>query len=498
MSRVAVTGATGYLGGRLVPLLLEQGHEVTVLTRRPESLRDVPWRQQVGVIQGDLADPAAAAELCRDAEVFFYLVHSMAATSDFAAMERRCAQVVARAAAEAGVRQIVYLSGLHPDGELSHHLSSRVNVGRILDAGPVPVLVLQAGLVIGSGSASFEMVRHLADVLPVMPAPRWVLNKVQPIAVRDTLYYLAQAAQLPEPVNDCLDIGGERAYTYAQLMQLYAEAAGIRRPRILALPVLTPWLAAQWVNLVTPIPRSLAIPLVGSLQHHCVMRDRRIDELIPPPAGGLTDYPRALELALEKIRSDAVQTSWATAHPVRDPGEPLPSDPQWAGRRVYLDRRERLTSAGPAELFTVISSLGGDTGYYSLPIAWRIRGVLDKLAGGVGLNRGRRNRTRLELGDVVDWWRVEALDPQRMLRLRAEMRVPGRAWLEFTFRPEGDRYRYMQRAIFFPRSLAGRLYWYALVPFHGIIFSSMARSITAAAEKLAADRRSRGAAANGQ
>lgn len=484
MSTVAVTGATGYIGGRLVPLLLNQGHRVKVLSRRPDALRDVPWRNQVQVVQGDLADPHAAAQLCQDTDIFFYLVHSMAATSDFATMERQCAQVVASAAKSAGVKQLVYLSGLHPEGELSAHLASRVQVGEILQASSVPTLILQAGLVIGSGSASFEMVRHLCDVLPVMPAPRWVLNRVQPIAVRDILHYLSHSAQLPHQVNDSLDVGGPNAYSYADLMRIYADAAGIRRPRILALPVLTPWLAAQWVNLVTPIPRSLAVPLVGSLQHDCLMRSRDIDQLIPPPTGGLTDYRQAVELALEKIRVDAVQTSWATAHPVSAPGEPLPSDPQWAGRRVYVDRRERLTSAGSTELFEVICSLGGDTGYYSLPSAWRLRGVMDKLVGGVGLNRGRRSRTRLALGDVVDWWKVEAIEEPRLLRLRAEMRVPGRAWLEFTLDQVAEETRYTQRAIFFPKSLAGRLYWWCMVPFHGIIFSSMARRVISRAEQL--------------
>lgn len=486
MSVVAVTGATGYIGGRLVPLLLEQGHRVKVLSRRPEMLRDIPWKDQVEVIQGDLSDPEAAAQLCAQSEVFFYLVHSMATSSNFAQLERECAHTVATAAREAGVKQLVYLSGLHPDGELSPHLSSRVAVGEILQDSSVPTLILQAGLVIGSGSASFEMVRHLCDVLPVMPAPRWVLNEVQPIAVRDILYYLAQAAKLPEPVNACVDVGGPQAHSYADLMRIYADAAGIRRPRILALPVLTPWLAAQWVNLVTPIPRSLAVPLVGSLQHDCVVRNWEIHQLIPPPEEGLTDYRQAVNLALEKIRADAVQTSWATAHPVSAPGEPLPSDPQWAGRRVYQDRRERLTTAGSKELFTVICGLGGDRGYYSLPVAWRLRGVLDKLVGGVGLIRGRRNPNNLVLGDVVDWWKVEALEESRMLRLRAEMRVPGRAWLEFSLSPEEGKTRYTQRAIFFPRSLAGRLYWWSMMPFHGLIFSSMARRVVTAAEELSA------------
>ncbi|MFJ6415565.1 SDR family oxidoreductase [Paeniglutamicibacter sp. NPDC091659] len=484
MSVIAVTGASGYIGGRLVPLLLENGHEVRVLTRRKDALRDVPWRAEVEVIEGDLTDLQAAQELCRGASVLYYLVHSMGGTSDFAPLEERCARTIVQAAGTEGIERFVYLSGLHPSGELSRHLSSRVKVGEILEASGIPTLTLQAGLIIGSGSASFEMVRHLTDVLPVMPAPHWVLNKVQPIAVRDALHYLGRAAELSPEVSGAFDIGGPDAHSYGDMMRLYADAARIRRPVIWALPVLTPWLAAQWVNLVTPIPRSLAIPLVESLQHDCVMRNRDIDAVIERPEGGLTGYRRAVELALAKMEADTVETTWATAHALESPAEPLPSDPQWAGRTVYTDVRERETTAAPNDLFTVIQGIGGDTGYYSLPGAWAVRGFMDKLAGGVGLRRGRRSRQSLALGDALDWWRVEELVPNELLRLRAEMRVPGRAWLELSVKPIPGGSRYRQRAVFFPHGLAGRLYWLSILPFHGVIFSSMARRITTAAEKL--------------
>ncbi len=484
MSVIAVTGATGYIGGRLVPVLLEQGHQVRVLTRRKNALRDVPWREKVSIIEGDLTDPKAAAELCRGAEVLYYLVHSMGGAANFAPMEERCANTIIQAAKAEGVGRLIYLSGLHPDGELSRHLSSRVKVGEILASSGIPTINLQAGLIIGSGSASFEMVRHLTDVLPVMPAPRWVLNRVQPIAVRDALHYLSQSALLSPEVVGAYDIGGPEAHSYGDMMRIYADAAGIRRPVILPLPVLTPWLAAQWVNLVTPIPRSLAIPLVESLQHDCVMRNRVIDEIIERPKGGLTGYRRSVELALAKMRDDTVETSWTTAHALEAPAEPLPSDPQWAGHTVFTDLRERDSAATPAALFKVIQGIGGDTGYYSLPGAWALRGVMDKLAGGVGLRRGRRSRENLALGDALDWWRVEELVPDRLLRLRAEMRVPGRAWLELSVEPTATGSRYRQRAVFFPEGLAGRLYWLSILPFHGIIFSSMSKRITRAAEAL--------------
>lgn len=487
MSLVAVTGASGYIGGRLVPLLLGKGHRVRVFTRDAQRLRDVPWRGQVEVVEGDLQDPAAVAKLCKDADLVYYLVHSMSSTRQFTAQEKACAQVMAHAAGEQGVSQLVYLSGLHPAGALSEHLASRVAVGEILSAS-ANTLVLQAGLVIGSGSASFEMVRHLSEVLPVMPAPRWVLNRVQPIAIRDALHYLAACADLPRPVHKTYDIGGPSSYTYAQLMKIYAQVAGLREPKIWALPLLTPRLASHWVNLVTPLPRTLASALVQSLQHDCVMGSREIDELIAPPAEGLCDYRRAVQLALEKMDADAVPTSWATAHPVTAPAEPLPSDPDWSGHKAYTDIRRATTSATEAQLFSVLQRLGGESTYFAFPGLWKLRGLLDKLAGGVGSRRGRRSHSTLALGDVLDWWRVEALEENSLLRLRAEMRAPGRAWLDYRIQKGSDgQTELIQRAVFFPRGLAGRCYWWAVYPFHAAIFPATIANIVRAAQKHEAD-----------
>ena len=485
---IAVAGATGYIGGRLVPQLLAEGYNVRILTRDTNRVRDIPWLPEVDVVEGSLVDETAADALCRDAAVVYYLVHSMAGTDHFERIERDCARTLGRAAREAGVGRIVYLSGLHPDGALSRHLASRTEVGEILLASGVPAAVLQAGLVIGSGSASFEMIRHLTDVLPVMPAPRWVGNKIQPIAVRDALHYLLGAAALPSGVNRTFDIGGPDILTYAEMMREYAEVAGFRRPLVLALPVLTPWLAAQWVNLVTPVPRSLAVPLVESLQHDCVTADHDIDNYVPSPDGGLTPYRRAVSLALRKIEAGTVETSWSTAHAATAPAEPLPSDPEWAGQTVFTDVRRKITAAPPQNVWSMVEGIGGRNGWYSLPLAWSVRGWMDKVAGGVGLRRGRRSHDRLQLNDVVDWWRVEGLDPGSRLLLRAEMKVPGRAWLEFTVAPadgngpDGGSI-YCQRAIFFPRGLTGRLYWLSVLPFHGIIFRDMAARITAAAHE---------------
>ncbi|TFD15829.1 SDR family oxidoreductase [Cryobacterium sp. TMT4-10] len=481
--RILVTGATGYIGGRLVPILLESGFEVRVLVRSPQKLKDVPWAGQVEVVEGDLGDLDSMRAACAGSDVLYYLVHSMGTRGDFERTERTAARNVATAAAEAGVSRIIYLGGLHPDtAELSQHLRSRAEVGRILLESGVPTAALQAGVVIGSGSTSFEMIRHLTDVLPYMPAPQWVRNKIQPIAVRDVLYYLVSSVDLPADVNRTFDIGGPDVLRYGQMMNGYALEAGLRQRPIASLPVFTPWLASQWVNLVTPIPRSLAVPIIASLQNDCVVHERDIDEYIPRPKDGLTPYRTAVRLALGRMRDGDVETSWRNASIEGASSNPLPSDPDWAGHLVYTDLREKHTDAKPADLWRVIESIGGDNGWYSFPLAWAVRGWMDKIVGGVGLRRGRRNPDHLHTGDVLDFWRVEQIDRGRFLRLRAEMRVPGRAWLEMTAEPAPDGGSiYRQRAVFFPRGLGGRLYWFSVLPFHGVVFSGMANRITAAA-----------------
>ena len=487
--RVLVTGATGYIGGRLVPRLIDAGHEVRVLVRRADRLRDVPWAASVDVIEGDLADRAAVDRAMAGIEVVYYLVHSMGGKDDFESIELSIARNVAASAREHGVGRIVYLGGLHPaTGRLSRHLRSRTEVGRILLDSGVPTIVLQAGVIIGSGSTSFEMIRHLTEVLPYMPAPRWVRSFIQPIAVRDVLHYLIRAAEVPPEVNRAFDIGGPDVYRYGQLMNGYAVEAGLPQRPIAALPVLTPWLAGQWVNLVTPIPRRLAVPIIESLQFDCVMREHDIDGVIPPPPEGLLPYRTAVRLALEREREGEVETSWRNAEVEGAPSDPLPSDPDWAGHTVYVDERERRSSAPPADLWRVIEGVGGENGWYSFPLAWALRGWVDKLTGGVGLRRGRRDPDTLHVGDAVDFWRVEAIERGTFLRLRAEMRVPGRAWLELgsSTAPDAAGSDYRQRAVFFPKGLSGRLYWWAIFPFHGIIFSGMANRITAEAEAEAA------------
>ena len=488
--RVLVTGATGYIGGRLVPRLLEAGFQVRVIVRDAEKLNEVPWFSQVEILQGDLLNKADVLTATKNIDVLYYLVHAMGQHGDFESKELLGATNVAEAAKENKLSRIVYLGGLHPRAEkLSKHLRSRKEVGEILLASGVPTVAFQAGVIIGSGSTSFEMIRHLTDVLPVMTAPKWVGNKIQPIAVRDVLYYLVKAAELPASVNRTLDIGGPEVLKYSEMMNGYALEAGMKERAILRLPVLTPYLASQWVNLVTPIPRSLAVPIIASLQHDCIMNEHDIDSIIPPPEGGLTSYRRSVHLALGKMKEGDIETSWQNSSVDGAPSDPLPSDPEWTGHRVYLDIKERECAAPVEDLWAIIEGIGGDNGWYSLPIAWAARGFADKLVGGVGLRRGRIHPEKLRVGEAVDFWRVERIDHGSFLRLRAEMKLPGLAWLELTAtaNPDGTSH-YTQRAIFFPRGLTGRLYWFSIIPLHGIVFNGMANRIVAAAANRSSSR----------
>ncbi|HEY0696185.1 MAG TPA: SDR family oxidoreductase, partial [Micromonospora sp.] len=392
------------------------------------------------------------------------------------------------AARAAGVRRIVYLGGPEPhpdDPAVSAHLRSRAEVGRILLASGVPTIVFRAAVIIGSGSASFEMLRYLTERLPVMTTPRWVRNRIQPIAIRDVLHYLVGAATAAERLNRGFDLGGPDVLTFHDMMQRYARVAGLRRRIIVPLRVLTPALSAYWVGLVTPVPNSIARPLVASLVHEAVAHEHDIARYVPDPPGGLTNFDESVRLALARIRNAAVETRWSNASLPNAPAEPLPSDPAWSGGSVYTDVREREVAAPASALWRVIEGVGGEHGWYSFPLAWSVRGWLDRLVGGVGLRRGRRDPHRLHLGEALDFWRVEEIVPGELLRLRAEMRVPGLAWLEMRATPTGDgTSRYTQRAVFMPHGLAGVAYWAAVTPFHTIVFGGMARNIGRGAEQL--------------
>lgn len=481
--KCVVFGATGYIGGRLVPELVAAGHSVRVMVRTPSKLDEVPWRDDVQIVTGDVTDPTAVTAALDNQEVLYYLVHSLT-QRDFVDIDRRAARIVATAASTAGLSRIVYLGGIIPPGErLSPHLSSRAEVGEILLGSGVPTIEFRAAVIVGSGSASFEMLRYLSERLPAMITPRWVHNRIQPIAIRDVLYYLVRAGTLEPQVNRSFDIGGPDVLTYLDMLRRYSVIAKLPRRAVVPVPVLTPWLSAQWVNLVTPVPRAIAVPLIESLVHEVVCGDHDIAEHIPDPPEGLTGFERAVELALARIRDFDVPTRWSDAATPGAPSDPLPSDPDWSGGTLYQDVRERHTDAAPDTVWQVIESIGGEHGWYSFPLAWSIRGWIDRVAGGAGLRRGRRDPHRLRAGEALDWWRVEHLERPRLLRLRAEMRVPGDAWLELSAEPEpGGGTIYRQRAIFEPRGLSGHAYWKAISPFHQIVFGGMVRNITGAAE----------------
>src|SRR3954451_12472092 len=449
--RCLVTGATGYIGGRLAPRLLAAGHEVRCLSRSAARLRDVPWHGRVEVAEGDLTDPGSLGAALAGIEVAYFLVHSLG-RRNFEEIDRRGPSLFAEACRSAGVKRIIYLGGPEPPpgDRASAHLRSRAEVARILLGSGVPTVVLRAPVIIGSGSASFEMLRYLTERLPIMVTPRGARNRIQPIAVRDVLSYLIAAATMPLAESRGFDIGGPDVLTYAEMMQRYARVAGLRRRVILPTRVLSPWLSAFWVGLVTPVPNSIARPLVASLVHEAVAADSSIRSLVPAvrPLG----FDEAVRLALGKIRNADVETRWSSAAGRDAAAEPLPSDPDWSGGSVYVDERTRRVDAPVEALWRVIEGVGGENGWYSFPLAWSVRGWLDRLVGGVGLRRGRRDRHRLRVGEALDWWRVEEIRPGRLLRLRAEMRVPGRAWLEMSVRADGpDRSVYRQRAVFLPR-----------------------------------------------
>ena len=479
MSRrpILVTGATGYIGGRLVPRLLARGERVRCLVRDRRKLGGRTWagHPAVEIVEGDAAaggDLERALAGCGNA---YYLIHSMiAAGAAYARQDRELARRFAAAAAAGGVERIFYLGGLGETGDdLSEHLASRREVERALASTAVPVTVLRAAMIIGAGSASFEMLRYLVERLPVMVTPRWVDTECQPIAVDDVLRILVDCLEQPATTGRTLDVGGADVVTYRQLMQLTAAALGLRRRLVLPLPVLTPRLSSLWIHLVTPLSSRIACPLAEGLRNRVVCRDDEAVRLLP---GTFLGAAEAIERALAATRDHRVDTFWSDAGVI-------PGDPDWAGGKRFLDRRTIAIGAGADAAFRAICRLGGDHGWYSANLLWRIRGALDRLAGGPGLRRGRRDPDALRFGDALDFWRVVAIEPERRLRLRAEMKLPGTAWLELEVMPAGPgACKVVQSAIFAPRGLAGLLYWYAVLPFHSIVFSGLLDGIRRAAE----------------
>ena len=482
---VLVTGATGYVGGRLVPQLLAAGYRVRALGRSLEKLRHRPWGSHplIELAQGDVMDLPSLRQAAQGCWAAFYLVHSMTAASrDFPEADRQAAQNMAQAAAEAGLDRIIYLGGLGgaDDPNLSEHLRSRHEVAHILQSGPVPTTFLRAAMILGSGGAAFEILRYLVDRLPVMLTPRWVHTPVQPIAIRNVLTYLIGCLEHDETRGQTYDIGGPEVVTYRQLMDIYAEEAHLRRRLVIPVPVLTPRLSSYWIHLVTPIPAAIAQPLAEGLANPVVCLENRLRDVIPQE---LLDCRQTIRLALQRIAQQRVDTCWSDGGSLVSPEWVSCGDAAYAGGTVLsLSYRVRL-AASLDEVWQVITKIGGQTGWYYGDALWAIRGGVDRLLGGSGLRRGRRHPTELRVGDALDFFRVLEIEPNRRLLLLAEMKLPGEATLEFRLSATGGVSDLTQTARFLPRGLAGLAYWYALDPFHKRLYPGMLRAIAAATGK---------------
>ena len=473
---ILLTGATGYVGGRLLPLLVEDGWHVRCLARQPEHLSPrVP--EGVEVVQGDLLDAASLSQAMSGVEAAFYLVHSMGATGDFEKEDRRAAENFAGAARAAGLQRIIYLGGLGEDEpELSAHLRSRHEVGVRLRAQDVPVIEFRASIIIGSGSLSFEMIRGLVERLPVMVTPRWVQVTAQPIAIGDVLAYLREGLKIQITGNVIFEIGGPDRVSYGDLMREYARQRGLRRLTI-PVPLLTPRLSSLWLGLVTPLYARVGRKLIDSIRHPTVVRDESALRIFPFRPMGVRE---AVARALRNEDSRFAQTRWSDALSAAN------TPRQWGGTRFgnrLVDSRSTRVVAAPANVFATVEGIGGKAGWHYANWLWTVRGWLDLLVGGVGMRRGRRDSGRLQVGDVVDCWRVETIEPGRRLQLQAEMKLPGRAWLEFEVQPEAHGTVLRQTAIFDPVGLWGLAYWYGVWPLHQIVFAGMLRGLARSAEE---------------
>ena len=478
---VLVTGASGYVGGRLVPELLARGHTVRCVVRDTRKLDPAPWRSQVEVVKADVTGDLT--EAMQGVDVAVFLVHSIGEGRDWVTRERAVAKNFRDAAEDAGVARLVYLGGLGDDNsELSDHLRSRHDVGKVLAAGCVETVELRAAVVIGSGSASFEMLRYLTEVLPVMVTPKWVHTSCQPISIRDVLRYLVAVIEYPGDLSGVMEVGGPDVVSYAEMMAVYAQQAGLRTRRLIPVPYLTPRLSSLWVGLVTPVPAQLARPLVDSLINAVVVTDHRSESLFPFERVPLAE---AIHQAIGRTAVGDIPTKFD------DASSPVwlsaATDPRWTGGTELVDVRTVLVAADPHRTWQAVCRIGGERGWYRGDVLWRLRGVLDQIVGGPGLRRGRRHPDHLSVGEPIDFWRVEDLETDRLLVLHAEMRLPGEAWLEWTIEPVAAGARLVQTARFRPRGLLGRAYWYAVAPFHRLVFPGLANGIARDAVTLQLD-----------
>ncbi len=483
---ILVTGATGYVGGRLIPALLDAGYQVRAMGRRLAKVACRPWasHSQVELVQGDVLDLASLKQAASGCRAAYYLVHSMIAQKDrFVEADRRAARHMVEAAKTAGLDRLIYLGGLAEAsrGPLSKHLKSRIEVADILQAGPVPTTDLRTPMILGSGSASFEILRYLVERLPVMTTPRWVRSLNQPIAIRDVIGYLIGCLAHEETIGQTYDIGGPDVLTYRDLLDIYAEEAGLRKRLIIPVPVLTPTLSALWIHLISPVPTSIALPLTEGLTSDAVCTENRIQEIIPQQ---LLSCREAIRIALDRIKQEQVDTCWMDAGDLLEPEWAHCGDADWAGGTIMNCGYRARIKATVDEVWRPVSRIGGQTGWYFGDFLWHLRGIMDRLAGGVGLRRGRRHPTEIGVGDALDFWRVLEVEPPQRLLLVAEMKTPGEALLEFQITPlVNGQVELQMLSRFLPRGLFGIVYWYALYPFHQWIFYGMLKAIARSIDK---------------
>jgi len=479
--RCLVTGVTGYIGGRLVPELLNKGYHVRVLSRDTNRLQGRSWIDDVEVVEADVLQPETLPAALKDIDVAYYLIHSMSGKSsaEFHDRDIQAARNFGNIAKQQNVDRILYLGGLgDPSDQLSEHLASRQKTGSILRESGVSVTEFRAAIVVGSGSKSFEMVRYLTERVPLMVCPSWVYSKVQPIAIRNVLQYLVSAIEKPQTRDEIIEIGGSSVITYADMMKIYAEVNELKRI-LIPVPVLSPTLSSHWVHWMTPIPASLARPLIEGLKNDVIVQSDKAQKLFPEISP--LSYKRAVELAIARIDTDDVETTWNDAL-ISSKGDEEPVILK-TKEGLNIERRIKTVHVPSQQVFETISSLGGEKGWPVFQWAWKLRGILDRLVGGVGFRRGRRHPKELRVGDALDFWRVEAIKPGELLRLRAEMKLPGKAWLEFqAIEQDAETTKLVQTAYFAPKGLLGLLYWYGIYPFHSLIFSRMIEKLAEQSE----------------
>ncbi len=480
---ILVTGSTGYVGGRLVPQLLQAGYRVRALGRSLSKLKGRPWGSHplVELAAGDVLDQASLVEACRGCWAAFYLVHSMIADpKGYTETDRTAAQNMVAAAAETGLNRIIYLGGLggKDDPHLSEHLRSRYEVARILQSGPVPATFLRAAMILGAGSVSFEILRYLVERLPVMVTPRWVDTRAQPIGIRNVLNYLQGCLEHEEVLGQTFDIGGPEVVSYRRLFQIYAEEAGLRKRIIIPIPFFSPSLSSYWIHLITPVPSSIARPLAEGLRNAVICQDNRIREIIPQE---LLDCRRTIRLALQRVQQERVDTCWMDASAAITQEWIYCGDTPYAGGTTLELGYAIQMQASPEEVWKPLEKIGGKTGWYFGTGLWKIRGWFDRLSGGIGFRAGRRHPSELRPGDALDFWRVLEAVPGERLLLLAEMKVPGQALLDFQIKPLANGVTELRQvARFLPKGLGGILYWYGFDPFHRLLYPRMLKAIARA------------------